>query len=222
MDLLMSMALLSILSWLTFSVFAQTSSIFNLSSSRANLQSEIRRIQVSMGRAVSQSSFYTISTHTPPAIPVPRVDNLTMMARRDSMSCATLNDPSNPASFDDTSGLPKWDRYLVYMASQESPNGKLIQFQINRPGPDDLQVEMSPALPGVVAVYPAGVLAGTAKVITHRLVHFETALSAADQTVTISLIVRGDAGRIVGGRKTTAELLETKLIFRPENTWPRL
>jgi hypothetical protein len=222
LDVILSLTLLSILSWLMFSIFAQCSSLFGLGNSRASLQSEMRRIQVTLGREVLQTSFYTISTQVD-TITVPRDDTQNMQARRDSMSCATLNDSGASASFDNISGLPKWDRYAVYMASKESPNGKLIRFLVNRTGAiNDEQLVMSPALSGVVSGYPGSALPRTTKIVTHRLVHFAADTNPADQTTTLSLIIRGDAGRITTGRKTTAELLETKLIFRPENTWPRL
>lgn len=224
LDLMLSMGLLAVLSLAMVSVFAQSSSMYRLGTSRAGLQSEIRRIHVMLGRELLQSSFYTVSIYSPPPLTVPRDDTSSMQARRDSISCATLISPLASTSFDSNSGLAKWDRYAIYMASNESPNGKLIRYAVAGPSPiTDQQNEMSvPTLPGAVAAYPAGVISGTTRMITHRLVAFAVEKDLANQMVTVSLILRGDEGRIASGRKTTAELLETKMSFRPENTWPRL
>lgn len=223
LDMVLSFGLLALLSMAMVSVFAQTTSMYRLGTSRSGLQSEIRRIHVVMGRELAQSSFYTVSIHSPSPLTVPRDDTTSMQARRDSLSCATLISPLDPSSFDSNSGLPKWDRYVIYMASNEVPNGKLIRYAVNGPSPiTDEQKEMTPPLSARVAAYPGGVITGTTRMITHRLVSFEVEQDLANQFVIVSLILRGDAGRLVGGRKTTAELLETKLSFRPENTWPRL
>ena len=224
LDTLLSMSLLTLLSLAVFSVFEQGSSLLSLGNTRASLAAELRRVTTMVGRDLLVSSFYTVQEGTPFTMVVPRNETSNMTVNRDSLSFATLSNPASPSSYDSVSGLANWDQYGVYLATREAPDGKLFRFRVARPGTPDSNQTLFGAHNAVVDAFPGGplLLPNTTRSLTNRLVHFSVVINAADQQVELRIILRGDAGRIQSGKKSLAELLETKIVVRPENTWPRL
>lgn len=240
LELVVSMTLLSVLSVLTFSLFAQGSSLFRLGSSRGNLQTEMRRLIASMGREITHSSFYSCASLTSAPLSVePGGPGQTRWVQRDTLSCAALRDPLASASYDPQSGLARWDCYTIYLATDEVPQGKLLRFRVDSPfdtaGPT---TESTPlrgqrnglpydTLAPLVTAYPAStsdtpVLPDTTRLLTSQLLEFQAGAETSTQLVRVRVVLRGEEGRITQGHHTTAELLEGKLTFKPENTWPRL
>lgn len=222
LDTLLAMSLLTVLTMAIFSVFEQGSSLLSLGNARASLSAELRRVTTILGRDLLLSSFYTVQASVPYTMVVPRDETSNMTVRRDSLSFGCLANPAASSSYDPSSGLPMWDQYCIYTATRESPNGKLFRFRVARGGTIDTSQPSLGNHQSVVDAFPSGALANTTRVLTSQLVHFSVVRNAADQEVEMRIILRGQAGRIQSGRKSLAELLETKIVIRPENTWPRL
>lgn len=224
LDTLLSLGLFSLLTLVLFSVFAQGTSLFSLGVSRSDLHSELRNISALMGREINHSSFYSLAIeNTGTTIFTPR--DLTRpeqqeQVHRDAFSCAALRNPMEESSYAPSTGSPLWDCHCVYFSSQESPYGKLMRFRVAQAA-DERQFPLG-SFPGIINTYSATAMPGTFRVLSQRLMEFAVERVLADQLLIIRLSLRGNEGRITQGHKSTAEILESKLVFKLENTWPRL
>lgn len=233
------MVMLGVLTAFLFGVFAHSTALFKLGNSRGNLQAELRRLIASLGRELTHTSFYSLAVQKSLPLPVQQDYNQTIVVQRDVLSCAALQDPAATTSYNALTGFPHWDCYTVYLATNEVPYGKLIRFRVDSPfdvaGPTSepfpLRGRSGNALydhlSSIVAAFPTPaaptpLLPDSTRLLTKQLMGFDVSLEAGNQLVRIRLVLRGEEGRITTGGKSTAELLEGKLVFRPENTWPRL
>jgi prepilin-type N-terminal cleavage/methylation domain-containing protein len=239
LELLVSMAMLGVLTSFLFGVFAHSTALFKLGNSRGNLQAEMRRLIASLGRELTHTSFYSLAVQKSLPLAVQHEYNQTIQVQRDALSCAALKDPMAPSSYNSLTGFPNWDCYTIYFASNEVPYGKLIRLRVDSPfdaaGPNSEPFPLRGGagaaavdyLTGILAAFPTPggatpLLPDSTRLLTKQLMGFDVSVEAGNQLVRIRLVLRGDEGRITGGGKSTAELLEGKLVFKPENTWPRL
>jgi hypothetical protein len=224
LDTLLSLGLFSLLTLVLFSVFAQGTSLFTLGVNRSDLHSELRAINALMSREVNHSSFYSLAIHnvgttifTPRRLDYP---NQLESVHRDAFSCAALRNPLEETSYVAATGAPLWDCHCVYFSSQESPYGKLMRFRVGQAA-DERQFPLA-SFPGIINTYTSAALPGTFRVLSQRLMEFSVERQLADQLLIVRLSLRANRGRLTQAKRSTAEILESRLVFKLENTWPRL
>lgn len=223
-ELVVSMAMISLVSALVFGLFRICSSVYTSSTSSLSLQSELRRIAARFGLELRHSTFYSVSeASNVVTVPVdPGMSPETTQVRRDAISCAALLDPSLPTSYD-ADGLPLWDRYTVFTCTQESPNGRLYRYQLSST-PSVLQTPRfgtNPIPASYQAIPNAFALPQTTRLMSKDIYRFQVNIDYANQRIAIRLGLRGQIGRTVEGR-STANIAETIFHFKPENTWPKM
>lgn len=233
------MAMLGVLTVFLFGVFAHSSALFTLGNTRGNLQSELRRLIASIGREVTHTSFYSVAVDKPMPVSVQHDFKTVIKVQRDTLSCAALKQPLLSTSYNPVTGLAYWDCYTVYMATKEVPYGKLIRYRVDSPfdtaGPTNEPAPLKGRnaagaydfLSPVLSAFPSPtgatpLLPDSTRLLTKQLMGFDVQAEPGNQLVRIRLTLRGEEGRLTPGRRSTAELLEGKLVFKPENTWPRL
>lgn len=223
-ELVVSMAIISLISALVFGLFRMCSSVYASGNSRLSLQSELRRIAARFGIELRHSSFHTVSeAANVVTVPVdPGMSAETTQVRRDAISCAALLDPSLTTSYDDD-GLPLWDNFTVFTCTQDSPNGRLYRYQLSHT-PSVLQTPRFGANPipaGYQVIPNAFAVTQSTRLMSKDIYHFQVDMDYANQNITIRLALRGDIGRTIEGR-STADIAETIFHFKPENTWPKM
>jgi len=223
-ELIVSMAMISLVSALVFGLFRICSTVYASGNSRLTLQSELRRISARFGLELRHSSFYTVSVASNQVtVPVdPGMSAETVQVRRDAVSCAALLDPSLATSYD-ADGLPLWDSFTVFTCTQESPNGRLYRYQLSH-APSVLQAPRfgTGPIPISYQVIPnAFAIPQSIRLMSKDIYRFQVNVDYANQQVTIRLGLRGHIGRTIEGR-STADIAETIFHFKPENTWPKM
>lgn len=204
-------------------VFSTAAAGFKLGNSRLGLQGELRRILAPLRRDLRNASYQSASVApiavrvaaAPPGA-VPQVD-----VRRDRLCFNGLkNNGRNNSQYDPDSGKPLWDCYLVYFATADNPNGRLVRAVLDV-SPPRLTARVFPNLNGAdLSLSNPALAAEGLRVLSKQVLAFDAELDDTTQMVRFGLRLRAEAGRREG--KSTAEIMEVQISVRPANTWPRL
>lgn len=134
---------------------------------------------------------------------------------RHILSCCTLTNWNDKKSYDSNSGLPNWDRYLVYQANL-SAEGTLYRLELD---PSAIVNDEGWAnFTSYVSAYPnqppaTGVLVGGARVVrrqvlTSHLLAFEVTKSSDDLILRTVLYGKGSRTPVSGSQRS--QVFETK------------
>lgn len=132
LELTMSCALLSLFFLAIFVVFERGFYGYSTASKRMDSVSEMQAI---VSRLESDSELATlggsqvIDTRTANVV----LDSGTAAYPRHIVCLPGLGDWSNPLRFDDESGLPIWDRYLIYHAELTQDSAALVRVELEPP-----------------------------------------------------------------------------------------
>lgn len=224
LETLIGVVLLGGLIVVVFTVFAVGASGFKLGTARLDLQSEIRRIMTPLRQDLRNSSFQSVSSVAVSRnVPARPPDSLPLMpAHRDGLCFNGLQDILKDSSYDNTSGFPLWDCYVVYFATLDEPDGKMVRMQLRDPTPASTLSVPRSLSPSDLSMSNPDLLNRSVRVLSHRVLEFEATLDQPNQLIQIHLKLRSPAGRTNLGRRSTAEVVELSTSVRPANTWPRL
>lgn len=224
LETLIGVVLLGGLIVVVFAVFAVGASGFKLGTARLDLQSEVRRIMTPLRQDLRNSSFQSISSvavsRNVPAHP-PNTQPL-IPAHRDGLCFNGLQQILKDSSYDSNSGFPLWDCYVVYFASLDEPDGKMIRMVLQDPTPASTLSVPRSLSPSDLSLSNPDLLNRNIRVLSNRVLEFEATLDQSNQLVRIHLKVRSPAGHTNMGRRSTVEVVEISTSVRPANTWPRL
>ncbi len=203
-------------------VFSIASSNFKLGTTRLQLQGELRRILAPLRRDLRNSSFHSTATVEGSASVAARPPDAapTVTVRRDGLSMAGLKEPGRDSSYQADDGKPLWDCYLLYFATLDNPNGKLVRAVLDDSPPRPLAKPLNPFTTANLSMSDPALVANGLRVLSEQVLAFEVELEPPTQMVHAHIKLRGKEGRREG--KSTAEILEVKISLRPANTWPRL
>lgn len=226
LEALFGVTILGALIGIVCAVFEVGASGYRLGNTRLELQSEMRRVLTPLGKDLKNSSMLSISV-IPQAFDVQAEPPAPALVRvsRDGVACNGLHRRGLNAYSD--KGLPRWDCYILYFATGDNPDGRLVRTLLRDPSisdgdPNNDVISVPLALtPGHLSVSHPDMLEGELRTLSTQVMEFRTELNYTEQFISVRLKVRGKQGRSLG-RKTTAEVLETSLSVRPENTWPKL
>lgn len=210
-----------------FSVFTVGVSGFKLGTARLDLQGEMRRVMNPLRQDLRNSSFQSASFLTVNRNVPANPPNATPQAavNRDGLSFNGLQNMLNDASYDAT-GFPKWDCYIVYFATLDEPDGKMVRLALRDPS-DLSSSECTLSVPrplsnGDLSLSNPQLLNNNIRVLSSQVMDFQVSLDQANQLVAIKLRLRSPVGRMELGRRSTVEVLEIQTSVRPANTFPRL
>lgn len=206
------LAILSVVMLVVFALFQFGSRGFQHAVLRQGLLGDAQASATRFKADASPSHFRSITV-------VPRTINLPGGAslRRDAVAFVGLSDWHNPANFF-PSGLPRWDRYIVYYATRDE-EGLLVRQEVDLgplPGPvpyDDLAINISD-LPNTNAnVFRSGIL-------SKHVLEFEVGKNQTRQVLDLKLLLRQKGGKRVNSNQTVDEVHETVLSVEAMNSYP--
>ncbi|MCA9796332.1 MAG: hypothetical protein KC910_31210 [Candidatus Eremiobacteraeota bacterium] len=209
---------LLILSFLTlaiFGLFSMGSRGFQHAVMRSGLQGDARRVGALLERDFHLTHWATIGV-------VERTVSFEgLTVHRDAVVCHGLSDWSNPANF--INGIsPRWDRYIVFYATQEQGPARLVHQKVE-PGGTLPNMLPYPAL-GVNIddepkynndVYSTGIL-------SQSVLSFMVEKDEADQLLNVSVKFRGRGRKAIQTEKEVDETHEVVYSLRALNTFPEL
>lgn len=141
--------------------------------------------------------------------------------RRDGLAFVSLSNWNDPNRFYTVTRLPRWDRYIVFYATNDRDLGRLVRQEIEPGG------EIGPypylALPGNLAPAPvlnADVVETT--ILAENVLSFSARPNPATRTVEVALSLRQISGKLTGGQRKVDEIMELEFDFEPRNTFPKL
>ena len=135
--------------------------------------------------------------------------------RRDGLCFGTLEDWSDPESFDQQNGVPEWDRYVLYYGTLD---GKLARTMISHPTLDDhspapfTELEVDRYMKDDPATNTGH--QSEYRVLTDSLMEFKAETSVETGTVSVRCLFQRD-------RRERKERSEFQLQVFPQNTWPK-
>lgn len=196
-----------------FAVFTYSSQGFRQAVLQQGLSGEMESIQRKLSADFRASHYGTVAV-------VPRdTTSGGVDVSRDALSFTTLSDWSDPANFHPT-GLPRWDRYLVYYPTLDE-SGRLIRQVVDSgvlfaPVPyADLALNIS-ELPET----NAGLLQSTT--LSENVLSFKVETNDARQLLDVNLRLRDRGGRVAGTNRQVDETREVVFSMDALNTFPRL
>lgn len=222
LETLFTVAIMGGLMAILAGVFAAATANLKLGATRLELQSELRRVVTPLRRDLRNTNFLSVSrvgqtcsvSANPPAAG-PKVD-----VARDGLALNGLKQPLADASYDPDSGKPLWDCYVLYFATRDDPDGRLVRALVD----DSPRSEVARTLTGFsvadMSASNPNLLDDSLRVLSQQVYAFGATLDTTNQLVQVHVKLRGRAGRREG--KSTAEHLEVRFSLRPANTWPRL
>ncbi len=222
LEALVSCAILGSLMLAACAVFELGMQGFRLGTTRLDLQGELRRVLTPLRKELRNSSYLSVSMVSPPLCSVqsnPPQPTPLEAVRRDAICFNGLR-KWVPGSYDVQNGLPKWDCYVVYFATQDSPDGTMVRMLFEDNTVDTITRPLSLA-EADLTTGNTKLIDGEVRRLSAQVMEFAVELNPAEQVVQLHLRIRGKAGRSLG-RQTTAEILEVRTAVRPANTWPRL
>jgi len=223
LEALITVLILGSLTGVVFMVFAVGASAFRVGNNRLDLQSDLRRVLTPLRRDLENTSFQSISATTsevdtpqnPPAA------SPTVLARRDGICMNALRDSLSDASYAPGTGLPNWDGFLLYFATRDNPDGRMVRLVLKDPTPGVLSVPRNLAAADLSLANP-DVVSGEARILSDQILDFRVTLDSSNQLVNLSLKFRTKAGHQSLGGRSLIEVLEIDTSIDPANTNPRL
>jgi len=185
--------------------------MFGHTSLRQGLEGDARRISSRLKKDLALSDFHTVSVQ----------ERLVSGLRRDGVGLGSLSDWNDPSNFQAGLGLPRWNRYTVYYATQEA-TGRLVRQDIEPPG-IPLAGWNSPysALSSNLRDDPTlntSVVSST--VLSSQVEHFECRADVSENTVTVVCRLREKGQNVAGTNKKGDESIQFRLLLKTKNTWP--
>lgn len=184
--------------------------MFHHATLRQGVEGDARRISTRLRQDLAVTDFRTVST----------VSRTVGTDRRDGLGMAALSDWSDSANFD-AIGLPKWDHYKVYYATQETP-GRLIRQDVGPPGRPSSgwlvpYVDLSTNLQDDPKLNSYLINSSS---LSDIVMSFEAQPDMSENTVTIRCRLRKQGIQKGETERKADENLEFRLLLKAKNTWP--
>lgn len=138
LEAVLSAALFCVVFFVAFNLFDLGSYNFHVGLLRHGLQSETRTSWTYLERDLRQTVLSGMSLDNGPGrnVTVP-IQKTSVTVPRQIVSLPSLSNwAPNTSTFDPDSGLPKWDRYVVYQATLDVPDGAFYRFELAPAGGD--------------------------------------------------------------------------------------
>ncbi len=205
---------LSLITTGIFVLFRFGSGTFHHLVLKQGLQVDATRFSHGFSRLARLTHFDTVTV-----IPRTYVTSDGDTVRRDAVAFVGLSSWSSPSSFDPYTGLPLWDEYVVYYATTDGDQARLIR-QIVSPG-GTLGISTYADLGANIDNNPANNadVVNTLEV-TDALYSFEVTKDSSDRTVKVRLRLRRKGARSGLGNRLVDESFEADYAVPALNTFP--
>lgn len=216
-ELMASLGIFSLVALGIFMTFAQSTRSFQHALLKQGLQGDSIKFGTLLSRDVRLTNYHSNEV-------VPRSYNTSggAVVQRDGLAVAALSDWEDGSKFDAVTGLPLWDRYRVYYATNDQDSGRLIRQVVDPGGPTNgapyfaLNANMrnAPELNNGVS---------TSLVISESVESLTAEVDDGSESINVTLVLRRKGGirRSSGGVKTD-EVLEVRYSLTAKNTFPKL
>ncbi|MBN9413980.1 MAG: prepilin-type N-terminal cleavage/methylation domain-containing protein [Candidatus Eremiobacteraeota bacterium] len=224
LESLITIAVMGGLVLMVFAVFEVGVTGFKVGGNRLDLQGDLRRVLTPLRKDLQNSSFQSVSTVSVTADNIPlKPPNPSPAAtvQRDGLCMNGLRNSQDDDSYDNVSGLPIWDCFVCYFATQDSPDGKMVRMLLRDPSRDTLGIPR-PLSPSDLSLSNPDLLASNVRVLSDQIMEFGAVLDPANQLVRLHLKLRSKVGRQQMGGRSLVEILEIETTVDPANTNPRL
>ncbi len=224
LESLITIAVLGGLVLVVFAVFEVGVTGFKVGGNRLDLQGDLRRVLTPMRKDLQNSSYQSVSMLAVSAANIPLKPpgaTPSTTVERDGLCMNGLRNPQDDDSYDSDSGLPIWDCFVCYFATQDSPDGKMVRMLLRDPSHDTLSVP-HPLSPGDLSLANPDLLANNIKVLSDQVMEFGVTLDPSNQLVRLHLKLRSKIGHQQMGGRSLVEVLEIDTTVDPANTNPRL
>jgi hypothetical protein len=214
-ELIITMAMLGLLTALLFSAFELGTRVFRDTSVRATSENQLRSIKLLFERDVHHSNIWYCNKN-----PLPRPVGA---SDRDALGMPTLDNWNDDTNFDPVSLRPMWNRYIVWYATTASPTGALYRQIIE------------PAVPAGGFTSPYGALSANlsatpslnadvlyTRIMSEDVIDFKTNFKFQDGTVSATVRLMSTGAQRPGTLVKTEENLQVQFTFQPKNSWPRI
>lgn len=217
LETMVSMSILAFVMGAVFLAFTESSRTFQHSLLRQGLQGDAAKMESLVGRDVRISDFYTRAI-----IDRSFTTSDGRVVERDGFSVAALSDWDEPTNFDSVTGLPLWNQYVVYYATNDEDSGRLVRQLVDGAGSTGgapylgLATNMSndPSLNGNVL---------TSTLVSSQVDEFRVDADDGTHALEIRLkLRRRDGRRRSGGEEKVDETLEVRFSPSALNTFPKL
>ncbi|MBT9584389.1 hypothetical protein IV102_13690 [bacterium] len=224
LELVFSMAILSIVMIGIFWVFEMGQHSFHFASLRQGLQAEARIVYLQMHTDLRHSSYVSVTTIARQAnvvLPMQEAKGPQTLDRY-GLCLAGVEQWSAPGATDPVTGFPNFDSYVVYYGTSE-PEGRLIR-QIVKPAIVGPYLNSQFSLAGSMNENPILNVnrVGTARNLSKRVLSFNARRDDGKRLVYVSLKFRAMGGKKPGGAARADETFELTLRSFPENTYPKV
>lgn len=214
-ELLVGMTILLLLMGAVFSLFEFGTQSFRLSALRQDLQTTSRQILTRIEQEIRLTNLESMSVADDAARRIV-VDGA--VTRRHALCLATLSDWNDLTLFDANSGMPLWNRYTLYYATLENPQGRLLRVELDTgaPAAGPWAAFAGLPLPDALPVSPfAGATVKRAQSLTSEVLEF--ALTPDDKAMGCTLKLRRQETTKFAGQKGRDEVFQLDIKTRPRN-----
>ena len=218
LELLVAMGILLLISGVAFLLFGMGTRGFRVLVAQQGLESQLRRFTAVVRRELLVTHYGGVCVHTTPTA----IEEGTTFDRH-AVCFPGLSDWYASGAYEPTTGLPNWNRYILYYATTESP-GRLFRCLIDpgavfAAGPltafsnnPQLYVPLDPkTVPGQVSI----------TTLATDLLEFRVGLNLQETAIQLNLkLLDNRSNKLSGGRNQ--EIQEVNLRVTPLNTVPKL
>ncbi len=219
-ELLVALAVLSLVSGIGFFVFELGAKSFQTLVVQQGLEAQLRRIAAALRRDLLVTNSLGISSNTSRSAIFEG-----QSFPRHALCFPGVSDWKGPQAYEPSSGLPNWDRYLLYYANTQ-PTGRLFRCQIDPPGGAFAAAPLA-----AFATSPSLYLLDNPKLVpdcesvtslTQELLEFAVQASAGNARVGLHVKLLDDKAPQAGGAGRKQYLQEIQLELTALNTFPQL
>ncbi len=215
-ELLISTSALMLLMSMVFLLFGYSYRGFHLSTSRQDVQNQVLRARQWLERDFQLTHLGSVGVF-PREVAIEGTEH-----RRDSICALALSEWSDASLYFPT-GLPRWDRYVLYFCTTED-EGNLIRQEL-LPGDlaPPLRVRPYPKLYTLSdpASLPPGEIVNS-RILATDVLSFECLIDPRDQAVLQTLKISIQGGSAGLGTQKIHETLEATFRWEALNSTPRL
>lgn len=204
----------------SFLVFRMGSRGFQQAVSKTGTIGDVHRITRALEHDISLSHFYS-ATAKHRTIPP---DDGGM--RRDGLAVVGLGAWGDAGSFEVGTGLPKWDRWLLFYATKE-PRGRMVRIELERPPPGVgggyYPVSSLSGLGALLKDNPLDVPDSLRVTTLSKSVHdFQVELDTYSRLVNLRLTLFNEGGKQMTSETKVEDYLESQFEISPMNSYPEL
>lgn len=218
MELVVSTAVLAFIFGIVFLLFSYGLSGYAQLEARQGVQGDALKARIQLERDLSLTHFGSVG-----------VVNRDVGGRERDILCLLGMSDWNDESRFENNGLPSWDRYIVFYATDDQESGRLMRAVLAPEPPTGLDyLRIGPVDLGLLGQIDQATVPGDLDMVERLQVvdgiqEFSCEPDEAHQVISVTL-----SGRRVGGRKSsegvarTDEVFQAVFEFDPLNTSPRL